>query len=45
MGQATKGRPGIRWDSVVDEGWKGIGHREGVLSIERFEGYKAEVEG
>ena len=43
----SKGRAGIRWDSVVDTVWKDIGGNQGdVLSIliEKFGGYKTEVE-
>ena len=37
--KATKGRPGIRSDSVVEKVWKGIGgSQEEILSIEKFAG-------
>ena len=33
----TKGRAGIRWDSVVEKVWKDVGGNQGeVLSIEKF---------
>ena len=42
--KVTKGRAGIRWDSVVEKVWKDIGgNQEEVLSIEKFAGYKTEV--
>ena len=41
----TNGRAGIRWDNVVEKIWKDFGgDQEEVLSIERFGGYKTEVE-
>ena len=36
----TKGRAGIRWDSVVEKAWKDIGRNQEILSIEKFAGYK-----
>ena len=40
----TKGRAGIRWDSVVEKAWKDIGrNQEEILSIEKFAGYKTEI--
>ena len=40
----TKGRAGITWDNVVDKIWKELGgDQEGVLSVEKFGGYKTEV--
>ena len=42
--KATKGRAGIRWDSVVEKAWKDIGrNQEEILSIEKFAGYKTEA--
>ena len=42
--KVAKGRAGIRWDSVVEKVWKDIGgNQEEILSIEKFGGYKAEV--
>ena len=42
--KVTKGRAGIRWDSVVEKVWKVIpGNQEEILSIEKFAGYKTEV--
>ena len=43
--KVTKGRAvGIRWNSVVEKVWKGIGRkREQILSIEKFGGYKTEI--
>ena len=42
--KATKGRAGIRWDSVVEKVWKDTGgNQEKILSIEKFAGYKTEV--
>ena len=42
--KVTKGRAGIRWDSVVDKVWKDIGRsQEEMLSVEKFGGYKTEV--
>ena len=38
--KVTKGRAGIRWDSVVQEVWKGIGGNQEILSIEKFGGEK-----
>ena len=40
MAEGTKGRAGIRWDSVVEKVWKGIGgnQEEIFLSIEKFAG-------
>ena len=35
---------GKRWDNVVEKLRKGLGDREEVLSIEKFGGYKTEVE-
>ena len=43
--KATKGQPGIRWDSVVEKTWKYTGgNREEMMSAEKFGRYKAEVE-
>ena len=40
----TKGRAGIRWDSVVEKVWKDIGdNQEDMLSIDKFARYKTEV--
>ena len=40
----TKGRDGIRWDNVVEKIWFDLGgDQEEVLSIEKFGGYKTEV--
>ena len=37
----TKGRAGIRWDSVVEKAWKDIGgNHDDILSIEKFAGHK-----
>ena len=34
----TKGRAGIRWDSVVEKVWKDVGgNQEEILSIEKFQ--------
>ena len=41
--KTTKGRAGIRWDNVVEKIWKGLGDHEEVLSIEKFGGYKTQV--
>ena len=42
--KATKGRAGIRWDSVFENVWKDIGgNQEEILSVEEFAGYKTEV--
>ena len=41
--KVTKGRAGIRWDSLVDKVWKDIGgNQEEILqlSIDKFAGYK-----
>ena len=39
----TKGRAGIRWDSVVEKTWKDLGRdQEKVLSTEKYGGYKTE---
>ena len=35
--KTTKGRAGIRWDSIVEKEWKGmliVGNQEDILSIE-----------
>ena len=41
----TKGRAGIRWDNVVEKIRKDLGgDQEKVLSIEKFGGFKTEVE-
>ena len=43
--KVTKGRVGIRWDSVVEKVWKDIeGNQEEVMSAGKFGKYKAEVE-
>ena len=37
--KVTKERAGIRWDSVVEKGWKDVGgNQEEILSIEKFAG-------
>ena len=42
--KVTKGRAGIRWDSVFENVWKDIGgNQEEILSVEEFAGYKTEV--
>ena len=42
--KVTKGRAGIRWDSVVEKVWKDTGgNQEEILSIDKFAGYKTEV--
>ena len=42
--KVTKGRAGVRWDSVVEKVWKDIGgNQEEILSIEKFVGYNTEV--
>ena len=39
-----KGRAGIKWDDVVEKIWKDLGgEQEEVLSIEKLDGYKTEV--
>ena len=39
--KVTKGRAGIRWNSVVEKVWKDIGgNQEEILSIENFAGCK-----
>ena len=39
-----KGRAGIGWDNVVEKIWKHLGgDQEEVLFIEKFDGYKAQV--
>ena len=36
--KVTKGRAGIRWDSVVEKVWKDVGgNQEEILSIEKFQ--------
>ena len=43
--KVTKGLAGIRWDSVVEKGWKHIGgNQEEVqqLFIDKFGGYKTD---
>ena len=43
--KVTKGRGGIKWDSVVEKVWKDIGgNEEEMMSAEKFGRYKAEVE-
>ena len=45
--KVTKGRAGIRWDSVVEKAWKDlVGNQEELLivSIDKFGGYKTQVE-
>ena len=43
--KVTKGRAGIRWDSVAEKVWKGIGrNQEDVMSAGKFGRHKAEVE-
>ena len=35
--KVTKGRAGIRWDSVVEKAWKEMGeNQEEILSIDKF---------
>ena len=42
--KTTKGRAGIRWDTVVEKISQGLaGDQEVVLSTEKFGGYKTEV--
>ena len=42
--KVTKGRAGIRWDSVVEKVWKDIGgNQEEILSIEKFAGCMTQV--
>ena len=42
--KVTKGRAGIRWDSVVEKVWKDVrASEEDILSIEKFAGYKTKV--
>ena len=42
--KVTKGRAGIRWDSVVKKAWKdNRGKQAKVLSIQKVGGYKTEV--
>ena len=42
--KVTKGRAGVRWDSVVEKVRKNIGaNQEEMLSIEKFAGCKTEV--
>ena len=39
MGKVTKGRAGIRWDSVVEKLWEDRGgNQEEILSVEKFAG-------
>ena len=39
--KVTKGRAGVRWDSVVEKLWQDIGgNPEEILSIEKFGGFK-----
>ena len=43
--KVTKGQAGIRWDSVVEKGWKDIGgNQEEVLQLfmDKFGGYKTD---
>ena len=43
--KVTKGRAGIRWDSVLENFWKDIGgNQEEVMPAGKFGKYKAEVE-
>ena len=45
MGESNKRRPGIRWDSVVHEVWKGTGgNQEDMISAGKVGRYKAEAE-
>ena len=44
MGANNKGRAGIKWDNVAEKVYEGLGDREELLSIEKFGGYKTEVE-
>ena len=40
MGEkVTKGRAGIRWDSLVEKLWKDVGGNQEILSIDEFRGY------
>ena len=42
--KVTKGRAGVRWDSVVEKVRKNIGaNQEEMLSIEKLAGCKTEV--
>ena len=42
--KVTKGRAGIRRDSVVEKVWKGIvGNQEEIMCTEKFGGYKTEI--
>ena len=42
--KVTKGRAGVRWNSVVEKVWQDIGgNPEEILSIEKFGGFKTEV--
>ena len=42
--KVTKGRAGVRWDSVVEKVRKNIGaNQEEMLSVEKFAGCKTEV--
>ena len=40
----TKGRAGLRWDSVVEKIWKDMGgNQQEILFTEKFGGYRSEV--
>ena len=44
--KVTKGRAGIRWDSVVEklmEGFRRKPRRDAVHTVDEFAGYKTEV--
>ena len=42
--KVTEGRAVVRWDSVVEKVWKGVGGNPGeMLSIEKSAGYNTEV--
>ena len=44
--KVTRGRAGIRWDSVVEKVWKDIGgNQEDLLSIQKFGGCKTAKKG
>ena len=43
--KVTKGRAGIRWDSVFENIWKDIGeNQEETLSREKLAGYETEIQ-
>ena len=42
--KVTKGRAGIRWDSVVDKVWKDIGgNQQEIMSIEKLRGTRKKL--